>query len=198
MNCSFICVCLSVSKSRRGPSKHGKKDFKNPNSETSSRIFLNFSLLPTDFQEISGFSKKILGPEQVKKNVNLFRWSAVEFFFSCADMQKTHTDRIYFLISKIPEWFFFSVQYCCYHPNYYKELTQCCYSLAIYVSDPYSCEMSFTVYLSAQMLSAQLLQRTLPNVATVWLCIYQLISAKSQLTLVLVAPCSLLHCFTVR
>ncbi len=49
-----------------------KMDFENPNSETSSRIFLNFSLLPTDFQEISGFSKEILGPEQVKKNVNLF------------------------------------------------------------------------------------------------------------------------------
>jgi hypothetical protein len=31
---------------------------------------LNFSLLPTDFQEISGFSKEILGPEQAKKNVN--------------------------------------------------------------------------------------------------------------------------------
>jgi hypothetical protein len=48
-----------------------KKDFKKPNSETYSRIFLNFSLLPTDFQEISGFSKEILGLEQVKKNVNL-------------------------------------------------------------------------------------------------------------------------------
>jgi hypothetical protein len=49
-----------------------KKDFKKLNSETSGRIFLNFSLLPTDFQEISGFSKEIFGPEQVKKNVNLF------------------------------------------------------------------------------------------------------------------------------
>jgi hypothetical protein len=49
-----------------------KKDFFKPNSKTSSRIFLNFSLLPTDFQEISEFSKEILGPEQVKKNVNLF------------------------------------------------------------------------------------------------------------------------------
>jgi hypothetical protein len=49
-----------------------KQDFKKLNSETSSRIFLNLSLLPTDFQENSGFSKEIFGPEQVKKNVNLF------------------------------------------------------------------------------------------------------------------------------
>jgi hypothetical protein len=33
----------------------------------------------------------------------------VEIFFSSADMQKTLTDRIYFLILKIPEWFFFAV-----------------------------------------------------------------------------------------
>ncbi len=51
-----------------------KKDFQNTNSETSNRIFLNFPLLPTDSQEISRFSKEILGPEQVKKNVNLFHW----------------------------------------------------------------------------------------------------------------------------
>jgi hypothetical protein len=44
-----------------------KEDLLNPNSETSSRIFLSFSLLPTDFQEISGFPKEILGPEEVKK-----------------------------------------------------------------------------------------------------------------------------------
>jgi hypothetical protein len=33
----------------------------------------------------------------------------VEIFFSSAGMQKTLRDRVYFLILKIPEWFFCSV-----------------------------------------------------------------------------------------
>jgi hypothetical protein len=48
----YISMC---EKTEKGPSRHGKKGCKNLNSETSSGIFLNFSLLSIDFQEISGF-----------------------------------------------------------------------------------------------------------------------------------------------
>jgi hypothetical protein len=48
----YVSMC---EKTEKEPSRHGKKGCKNLNSETSSGIFYKLSLLPIDFQEISGF-----------------------------------------------------------------------------------------------------------------------------------------------